>query len=321
MSIIVTAVIPAYNRPDRLRRAVASLLAQDLDPATYEVMVVDSSPNENNREMVEAMRSEAKCRLECLRKKPEGPGPSRNLGALTGTGPFIAFMDSDCEAAPEWLREGVAAFQSDARIGIVQGKTLPEPGIPHHIFNFYIEVTEESFVYETANIFYRREAFLESGGFSHDLHPDRQKPMGGEDIDLGWRVKKLGWKSTFAERALVYHAVERISFWTWLVLKQLYVFPMLVRKHPELRRFFYGRYFYNEAQALLALAMSGAIAAFWSPLALLLTLPYIVRRSMEPSKTLRGPMRLLRTLIYVPRDVAAFFVLLAGSVRFRALLI
>jgi glycosyltransferase involved in cell wall biosynthesis len=318
--IVVTAVVPAFHRTEKLRRAVASLLRQDLDPASYEVIVVDSSIDDRrNEEMVREMAAEARCSLRCLTKRPEGPGPSRNLGARSGRGRYIAFMDSDCEAAPEWLREGVAAFEEG--VGIVQGRVAPEPGVPHSIFNFYIVVNEESPFYETANMFYRREAFEAGGGFSADLTPTAERPMGGEDVDLAWRVKRLGWGSRFAERAVVVHEVVRQNFRGWLAHKRLYIFPLMVRNNPELRRVCFGRYFYDKPQALLILAAAGLAASFASLWTLLLAVPYLLARAGEPSRTLRGPLRMLRPLIYLPRDVAALAILAAGSLRFRSLLL
>lgn len=317
--ILVSAIVPAYYRPEKLRRAVESLLAQDLDPSTYEVIVVDSSNDDQNANVVAALQSQARCSLRFFSKKPEGPGPSRNLGAEHARGRFFAFMDSDCQASPQWLREGVAAFADD--VGIVQGKTIPEEGVPHGIFNFYIDVKEESFLYETANIFYRREPFEAQGGFAADLLPLADKPMGGEDVDLAWRVKRASWNSRFAESAVVAHEVVRLSPVQWMVNRRLYICPRIVRKFPELRRFFYHRYFYEKIQAYLLVAVAGVAASLFLWPAVILTLPYIFSRAAEPSKTLRGPLKLVRPIIYLPRDLVSLFLLAAGSVRFRAILL
>lgn len=315
----MTAIIPAYRRPEKLTRAVQSLLAQDLDPSSYEVIVVDSSQDDRNVQVVAELQKTARCSLRCLTKKPEGPGPSRNLGAREGRGKFLAFMDSDCQAEPQWLREGVAAFEEG--VGLVQGKTIPEAGVPHGIFNFYIDVKEESFLYETANIFYRREAFEEAGGFLADMIPVAEKPMGGEDVDLAWRVKRKGWQSRFAQRAVVAHEVVRMSPAHWMVNRRLYICPQIVHRYPELRKFFFGRYFYDRVQAYLLLAILGAALAPLALPALLLALPYIISRAAEPSKTLRGPLKLIRPAIYLPRDLVSLALLIAGSVRFRAVLL
>jgi glycosyltransferase involved in cell wall biosynthesis len=316
---IVSVIIPAYMRPDLLRKAVHSALLQDLDPSQFEVIVVDSSPDDRNVKVAAELQQEARCLLQCFTKRPEGPGPSRNLGAREARGRFLAFLDSDCQASPQWLREGVAAFQDG--VGLVQGRTIPEPGMPHSVFNHELKVEQESFLYESCNLFYRREAFEQTQGFAGDLRPHSTNIIGGEDTELAWEVKRAGWQSRFAAGALVMHPVKRLSPLRWFWVKSLFVCPRLVRRYPELRRFFFARYFFDKIQAELVLALVGLGVGMVAWPALLLVLPYVITRVSEPSRTLRGPLRLLRALFYFPRDLMSFGLLLAGSVRFRALLL
>ncbi len=315
----VTVVIPAFTRSEALGRALRSVVTQDLDAADYEVIVVDSSPDDGNQRVVEDLADATSRNIRCLRKSAEGPGPSRNLGAQHAAGQFIAFLDSDCEATPGWLRAGLAAFEDD--IGLVQGRVLPEPGVAAGMFTHYIVVDTETPLYETANILYRRSAFAATPGFSPDLNPTSLQPMGGEDTRVAWQVKRNGWKSRFAADALVYHEVRPIPVWKWFIHKRLYVFPKIVGEFPELRRYFFLRYFYDRAQAAVLLAAIGlALASTWHA-ASLLAVPYVVLRSSEPSRTLRGATKLVRAFLYFPRDLASLGLLAVASMRHGTLLL
>ena len=315
----VSVVIPAYRRRDLLRKTLLSLFQQDLESVDYEVLVVDSSPDDENAAMVRELAAEAPYSLRCFRKKPEGPGPSRNMGFQNARGPIIAFLDSDCEASPSWLRNGLAAFRDG--VGIVQGRTRPDPGARRGVFSHYVWIEQESYFYETANIFYRREALVQSGGFERDLTPNAEMPLGGEDTEVAWKVIRLGWKTSFCPDALVYHAVFTASPWKWLFIKNLYCIPRLTRRFPELRRYMVCSYFFDLGHALLALAFAGIVLAFVEPWALLLSLPYAAYRASEPTRTLRGVLRLVRVGFYFVRDTLSFLILLAGSVRYRSLLL
>src|SRR5262249_20326068 len=143
MAPIVSVVIPAFKHPEFLRKAVLSVLNQDLGKGKYEVIVVDSSPDNQNVSIVETLQDSAPCALQCYTKQPEGPGPSRNLGIREARGEFIAFLDSDCQATTGWLREGLAAFEEG--VGLVQGKTLPDPTAARGIFTYYVSVEHETF--------------------------------------------------------------------------------------------------------------------------------------------------------------------------------
>jgi len=320
LGISASVIIPAYGRTDLLIKAVRSAIAQDLAPDTFEVIVVDSSRDDANTQMVAELQKESPVRLRCYRKKPEGPGPSRNLGAREAEGAILAFLDSDCEASPQWLREGVGGFTDG--VGLVQGRTIPNPQHRHSVFTRSLEVYHESCFYQTANIFYRREAFERAGGFMSDPKGDSEKWLvGGEDVDLAWKVKRAGWKSRFVENALVMHVVMPIPIWRWFFETRMSTVPFVVGLYPELREFFYGRYFLDKTQALVVLALFGVLVGLFFPLALVLLVPYAINRASEPSKTLKGPARLVRAAFYFPRDIATFGALLIGSIRYRALLL
>ena len=315
----VSVVIPAYGRTDLLRKCLQSLFRQDLDPSAYEVLVVDSSPDGNNVALVASLAAEAPCEVRCLTKKAEGPGPSRNLGFRSAGGEFIAFIDSDCEATPSWLRNGLSQFEQG--VGLVQGRTLADPTARRGVFSHYISIEQESYFYETANMFYRREALEQSGGFQADLTPNADTPMGTEDTEVAWNVLRGGWKSRFSTEALVYHAVFPLRLWQWLVIRRLFCIPRLTGRFPELRRFMVCAYFFDRGQALFVPALAGLLLAPFYPAALALCLPYAVFRASEPTQSLGGILRPLRIAPYFVRDVCSFLILSAGSLRYRSLLL
>jgi cellulose synthase/poly-beta-1,6-N-acetylglucosamine synthase-like glycosyltransferase len=315
----VSVVIPAYHRTDLLQLALRSVLSQDIDPGDYEVLVVDSSSNDLNVRLVESLQPTARCKLRCLTKKAEGPGPSRNLGVREARARIIAFTDSDCEAAPGWLRAGLAAFD-DEGIGLVQGRTVPDPSVTMTSMSRSLRVEAESMFYEGANMFYRRSAFEGTGGFIGDPRPNALNPVVGEDVELAWTLKRAGWRTRFEARALVMHAVLPITPRQWLIDERFFFIPSLAARHPQLREQFFVRYFYDDVQAFLTLGLIGTLAAAFSPWALAAWAPYAVRRTLDPTKA-RGVLRLARPLLYLPRDLCTFACLLAGSVRNRIVLL
>jgi GT2 family glycosyltransferase len=321
MSIRISAIIPNFKQPKLLRAAVVSVFAQDLPKDEYELIVVDSSPTEEPAQVLRELESQAPCRFRWFRKEPEGAGSSRNYGADRAEGEILAFTDHDCEADPGWLRNLLAAFDRP-EIGIVQGKTLPDPKGRPGIFTHYQKVTSENPIFHGCNVAYRREAFQQAGGFwRKDLLSGQQRMMGGEDVDLGWRVKKAGWQTRFAPEAVVFHAIMPIGLQRWFVTKQEFIYPKLVRDHPELREYMFGRYFYSRTQALFLLALLGVAGAFFHWAALVAIVPYFWSRASEPSATLKGPLRLLRPLLYIPRDAITLGMLIAASIKFRSLLL
>jgi glycosyltransferase involved in cell wall biosynthesis len=289
-------------------------------PERFEVIVVDSSPDEANATAIAKLQQDSgTVKLSLYRKQPEGPGPSRTMGAHRARGRFIAFLDSDCQATPEWLEAGIGMFNDET--GIVQGRTLPDPEQPLGVFCRYVQIENENPRYEAANIFYRRECLENIGEPKKDMTPNDERPTGGEDTLMAWRVKRNGWLSTFAYDAVVYHEVVRISVWRWLYEKRMFMLPWLVREIPEMKSEFYLGYFLDHAHAGLALLLISLVLTPLSPLWLIGCIPYFVIRASEPTRTLQGINRIARALVYLPRDLLAFALLLLGSLRYRTLLL
>jgi glycosyltransferase involved in cell wall biosynthesis len=317
---MITVVIPSYGEVQNVERAIRSLARQTMSPLMFEVIVVDSFPDGRVETLVASLVEQMPFALVCLRKQPEGPGPSRNLGARHGSAPILAFLDSDCETDPKWLEAGLLCFD-DPSVGVVQGRVIPNPNAEHRVFARSLSVRKESFIFESANVFYRREAFEAAGGFLPDASPRARRNMGGEDVILGWTVRRLGWMCRFEHAAVVYHAVIPATVWEWIVIKQLFIWPRLVRIVPELRGYLPLGYFYDRHQMFVVLGLVGTLIALASPVALILWLPYWASRCLEGSATLKGPLRLARAVVYLPRDLASFLLLSAGSLWFRTVLI
>lgn len=138
MSILVSVVVPTCNRPELLSRCLAALVAQDFDPAAYEIIIADDAASDETQRLVEYWAERIGCAtgygkgVPLLRYVPvtgaHGPAAARNTGWRVATGEIIAFTDDDCIPDSGWLSAGVAAFV-DGVVG-VSGRLivpLPEP--------------------------------------------------------------------------------------------------------------------------------------------------------------------------------------------------
>lgn len=316
----VSVIIPAFQRTDWLRKAILSVFAQSLDPARYELIVVDSSLDDLNERMFAEVASQAPCRFRFVRlPDSRGPGISRNRGVRESAGRILAFMDSDCQAHQDWLRHSLDGFETG--VGLVQGKTKPDPLGKMGVFTWYPHNESEYFVYECTNVLYLREAFERGGGFPAEMHAGRLRVVGGEDVTLAWKVKTLGWKSRFVNESIVYHEVVQVPRWRWFFEKRLFLWPSLVKAFPPIRQFLCLRYFWDRGQALLTPALLGIALSLISPWFALLATPYLIYRARPRSKSFPGLLRPLRALPYFLRDTIFFLTLLAGSIRYRSILL
>jgi GT2 family glycosyltransferase len=111
---LVSVIVVCWNSADVLGRCLDQLQAQDY--GNYEIIVVDDGSQDDTLEV--AGRALSNGELTILRSpRNRGCPHARNLGLGHAKGEIIAFIDADGFAAPSWLRQIVAAFDSDATVG------------------------------------------------------------------------------------------------------------------------------------------------------------------------------------------------------------
>jgi glycosyltransferase involved in cell wall biosynthesis len=235
-------VIPTYNRLPMLLRVLDALERQEEAPEFEVVVINDGSTDDTDR--VLAQRGGI-----VYRAQPNGgPGRARNHGVLLAHGEFVIFIGDDtvpegrfvaeharvhresgddpltaCLGFTGWPRaERVTAFMDYINdYGLQFGYRLIEDGavVP---FNFFY----------TSNISIERQLLLE--------HPfDTTFPAAAwEDIELAYRLDKLGLKICYNAKAVTRHyhpmSVDSFARRQYTVGKSGAIF---YSKHPELGHF------------------------------------------------------------------------------------
>jgi glycosyltransferase involved in cell wall biosynthesis len=104
MTTKVSVVIPTRNRPEIVKRAVQSAIAQTLQK--IEVIVVIDGPDEMTGDTLGAIKDD---RLKIIALKENvGGSEARNIGIRAAVGKWIALLDDDDEWLPEKLEAQLA---------------------------------------------------------------------------------------------------------------------------------------------------------------------------------------------------------------------
>lgn len=202
----VTVVIPVKDRAGELQRCLASLGRLSYPRERLDVVVVDDGSRDESPAVARAHGA----RVVPSGGRGTGPASARNRGAREARGELLAFVDSDCTAAPAWLAELVERFD-DPQVGAVGGRVVGmhcatrldryEAGMSSlSLGNRELSGREgdDTFYLPSCNLLVRRAAFLAAGGFREGLHV-------GEDVDLTWRLRDLGYRLVYVPRGWVYH--------------------------------------------------------------------------------------------------------------------
>lgn len=98
---MISVVIPVFNRPDTLTRALDSLVAQTVQD--FEVLVCDDGSTEDVRSV--ALGYTGKLKLRYFRMENSGgPAHPRNIGIANAENEWISFLDSDDWWCPDRIR-------------------------------------------------------------------------------------------------------------------------------------------------------------------------------------------------------------------------
>ena len=98
----VTVILCTRDSPRYARLCLVSLRTQTAGPGGFDTLVVDSASRaEAAAELRRLVAATPNARL--LRLERPGLSLARNAGARAATGDYVAFLDDDAEAAPDWV--------------------------------------------------------------------------------------------------------------------------------------------------------------------------------------------------------------------------
>ena len=196
----VSVYIPAYNVADFLAQAIESLLAQTLPPD--EILVIYDGSRDETPEIARRYQQVTLIRHDSNR----GLAAARNTAMRTARNEFVASLDADCVADPQWLAE-LAANLTDPHLAGVGGK-LTE-GLQRctadrwraaHMAQHWGDapLRGPAFLFGCNNLF-RKSAVLSVGGY------DERMRTNGEDNDLCARLRAEGWEFQYLPSARATH--------------------------------------------------------------------------------------------------------------------
>jgi GT2 family glycosyltransferase len=237
-------IVVNWNGRSYLEKCLSSLAAQTY-PA-FEIIVVDNGSIDGSATWVSEKYPEIR-----LIVNPDNRGfaVANNQGIALGRGAYLALLNNDAWAEPDWLMELVAAVKADPQLGMAASKMMfvNQPAV---INSTGICVDRSGISWdrsggreagstdcEPAFVFgpcagaalYRRELFETIGSFDEDFFAYL------EDVDLAWRAQWRGWKAIYVPSARVYHVHsatghEGSSLKTYLLARNK--IQLLVKNYP-----------------------------------------------------------------------------------------
>ena len=214
-AVTVSVLIVNYNREKLLRCCLDSLERQTF--RGFEIIVVDNGSSDSSPAYIKSLAGGLVDKAVFLEENTGFTGGC-NRGIKLASGRYVALINNDAEADPEWLSALLTAAEKDPETGMWASKILfygtdiiDKAG--HLIFPDgqnrgrgtgeldagQYQAEKEALFPDGCAAMYRRKLLEETGGFDEDFFAY------ADDADLGLRARWLGWNCVYVPGAVVYH--------------------------------------------------------------------------------------------------------------------
>ena len=207
MKPFISVIIPVYNDPERIRKALDALVAQTYPRESYEIIVADNGSNDDTPRIVDEYRGEYPRLVRVVfENKIQSSYAARNKAITEARGNIFAFTDSDCVPEPDWIEVGMCELKNKKASCGGGHITFFYKAERPNLYEFYDssrKLNQQSFVAKagfaaTANFFAERRLFEKHGLFRYDL-------ISGGDYEFGRRLTRGGENLIYIPNAVVMH--------------------------------------------------------------------------------------------------------------------
>ncbi len=213
-----SVVIPTYRRRASLERVLTGLARQEWPEDALEVLVVSDGGDDGTVEMASSHPMPFPIRV--LTQANQGPAAARNLGVARARHPFVLFLDDDVVPEPRLVAEHARAH-GGRRDRVVLGPLLEPAARLQPWVRWEARRLAEQYRAMVAGEWEPTPWQLYTGNAS--LLVEHVRSAGGfdasyrraEDVELGFRLERLGCEFVFNPAAAGLHYARR-SYRSWL---------------------------------------------------------------------------------------------------------
>jgi len=196
---LITVIIPTYKDWKRLALCLEALGRQTVGPNNLQVLVVDNDPQG------EPANIAVPAFARIVKERKPGSYAARNRALSLAEGRYLAFTDSDCIPADDWLENALAILERQPGVRVTGPVSIFRTEATSYLaflYEFHTAFRQEDNarkgVCVTANLVVARETFDKVGIFNDNL-------MSGGDFEWNKRAQDLGIALMYAPGVLINH--------------------------------------------------------------------------------------------------------------------
>ena len=199
----VSIIIPVYNNEENIGKLIESLLKSDYPKELLEIIIVDNGSNDRTKEIIR--QYPVVILLE--EKNIQSSYAARNKGIINAKNEIFAFIDSDCLADAQWIKNAVLCLNRE-KVDLLAGNVIFKKTSNLNIFEIYDshmylqqEYNASVGASTTANLVVKKNVFNSLGLF----------PIVQSGGDVRWTniAVNKGFKLIYCENAKVFHPARK----------------------------------------------------------------------------------------------------------------
>lgn len=273
--MLISVVIPTYNRSRILKDCLQALALQDLPHKDFEVIVVDDGSQDDTAKVAKGFASMYE-NIHYFHQENQGQGIARNSGVKKAKGNIVALIGDDIIVRKDFLTQHLRQhLRHPGEHEAVLGLTLWHPRLKPTAFMEWLtngstvfgRFGGHQFAYEKLkdkkeadyNFFYTSNLSLKRSLLEKFPFDPEFSGYGWEDIELGYRLyKRVGLKIFYNAKAIGYHdhmmTEDSLPNRMRSIGRSAWVFH---RKYPELKKVppWYKRFIFRLLSNPISLAV------------------------------------------------------------------
>ena len=219
--VLISVIIPTYNRGHLIEKTLHSLLNQSYREA-YEIIVCDNNSTDNTANVIKKyIKDCGNTKIKYLVEKRQGAHYARNLGALLAQGDLLYFTDDDMIADYNLLYNLSEFMHRHPKVAIATGRVLPKwettppLGVKKYCLNGLLSLIDKGRnnrvspkdvgVYSCHEMV-RKDIFVKAGGFHVDFIG--KELLGDGETGLNQDILNSGdYLAAYVGNAVTYHII------------------------------------------------------------------------------------------------------------------
>ena len=126
MAPLISIAICTFNRAELLKNAIASLCDQTLPADHFEILIVNNASTDRTFEVIQLRQKASPSHvIRCVDEPRPGIAIARNRAIRAAHGKYIAFLDDDALANPDWIEKALNLLESSPAPDCVGGPIVP----------------------------------------------------------------------------------------------------------------------------------------------------------------------------------------------------